>query len=130
MELPGIGLAAVTTCELLPGMVELAGYYTPQDHTPHSQASSPDRETVYEYLRNRLPQHMVPAYLVELPSMPLLPDGKADRRNCPNRLAPVGSGHNGITSCQTRPARRRSRTRWRSCWGSSRCRWTVSSLTT
>jgi acyl-CoA synthetase (AMP-forming)/AMP-acid ligase II len=89
MELPGIGLAAVTACEPLPGVVELAGYYTLPDHTPHNQAEPPDREAVYEYLRDRLPRHIAPAYLVELPSMPLLPDGKADRRNLPE---PAGSG--------------------------------------
>jgi non-ribosomal peptide synthetase-like protein len=88
MELPGIGLAALTTYEPLPGVVELAGYYTLQEH-----AWAPDRQAIHEYLRSRLPRHMVPAYLEELPSMPLMPGGKADRRNlpeptCSGRLKP------------------------------------------
>jgi non-ribosomal peptide synthetase-like protein len=78
MELPGIGLATVTTYEPLPGVVELAGYYTSRDHT-----GAPDRQAVDKYLRNRLPRHMVPAYLEELPAMPLLPGGKTDRGNLP-----------------------------------------------
>ena len=78
MELPGIRLAAVTTYEPLPGVVELAGYYTAQD-----PGAAPDRRAVYEHLHNRLPQHMVPAYLEELPTIPILPGGKIDRRNLP-----------------------------------------------
>ncbi len=84
MQLPGIALAAVTTCEPQPGVVELAGYYTVQDG-----AAAPGRQVIGEYLRNRLPRHMVPAYLEELPAMPLLPDGKADRKHLPE---PARSG--------------------------------------
>jgi len=79
MQLPGIGLAAVTTCEPQPGVVELAGYYTLQD-----RATALDRQAVHQYLRNRLPRHMVPAYLEKLPAIPLLPDGKADRKHLPS----------------------------------------------
>ena len=78
MRLPGIGLAAVTTYEPQPGVVELAGYYILQDHV-----AVLDRQAAYEYLRNHLPRHMVPAYLEELPAMPLLSDGKADRKHLP-----------------------------------------------
>ena len=77
-RLPGIGLAAVTTYERQPGVVELAGYYTIQD-----RAAAPDRQAMHDYLRNHLPRHMVPAYLEQLPVMPLLPDGKADRKHLP-----------------------------------------------
>ncbi len=84
MRLPGIGLAAVTTYEPQPGVVELAGYYTLQDW-----AAVPDRQAMYDYLRNHLPRHMVPAYLEELPAIPLLPDGKADRKHLPQ---PSSSG--------------------------------------
>ena len=84
MRLPGIELAAVTTYEPQPGVVELAGYYTLLDD--HAVL---DRQAAYEYLRNRLPRHMVPAYLQELPAIPLLPDGKADRKHLPE---PASSG--------------------------------------
>jgi non-ribosomal peptide synthetase-like protein len=78
MELPGIALATVTTYEPLPGVVELAGYYTLQGHP-----GVPDRQAIDQHLRSRLPRHMVPAYLEELPTMPLLPGGKADRGSLP-----------------------------------------------
>jgi non-ribosomal peptide synthetase-like protein len=81
-ELPGIGVAAVTTFEPLPGVVELVAYYTLEDH------AALDRQAVDDHLRDRLPRHMVPAYLEELAAMPLLPGGKADRRSLPE---PTGS---------------------------------------
>ena len=77
-EAPGVGQAAVTTVEPLPGVVELAGYYTGQ-----GPAAAPDKRAVHEYLRGRLPRHMVPAYLKALPAMPVLPGGKADRKHLP-----------------------------------------------
>jgi len=83
-QLPGIGQAAVTTYEPQPGVVELAGYYRLGD-----RAAGPDRQAIYEQLRDRLPRHMVPAYLEELPDIPVLPNGKADRKNLP----PPASSH-------------------------------------
>jgi acyl-coenzyme A synthetase/AMP-(fatty) acid ligase len=75
MELPGIGAAAVTTYEPLPGVVELVAYYTLEDREVLG------RQAVDDHLRDRLPRHMVPAYLEELAAMPILPGGKADRRS-------------------------------------------------
>ena len=95
-RLPGIGLAAVTTYERQPGVVELAGYYTIQD-----RAAAPDRQAMHDYLRNRLPRHMVPAYLEELPVMPLLPDGKADRKHLP---APASSDRLQASRAYVAPA--------------------------
>lgn len=78
MQLPGIGQAAVGTCEPQPGVVELAGYYCLADH-----AAAPGRQDIYQHLRTRLPRHLVPAYLEQLPAIPLLPSGKADRQHLP-----------------------------------------------
>jgi non-ribosomal peptide synthetase-like protein len=77
-QLPGIGQAAVVTCEPVPGALELAAYYRAGGY-----AAAPDRQAVVAYLRDRLPGHMVPAYLRELPAIPVLANGKADRRNLP-----------------------------------------------
>jgi hypothetical protein len=55
MRLPGIELAAVTTYEPQPGVVELAGYYTLRDH-----AAALDRQAAHQYLRNRLPWQWCP----------------------------------------------------------------------
>ncbi|HEY1819145.1 MAG TPA: Pls/PosA family non-ribosomal peptide synthetase [Trebonia sp.] len=89
MELPGIELATVTTHERLPGVVELVGYYTLRDHTLTNHPGPPDRQAIGEHLRNRLPRHMIPAYLEELPAMPFLSGGKVDRRSLPE---PTSSG--------------------------------------
>jgi amino acid adenylation domain-containing protein len=96
MQLPGIGQAAVTTCEPQPGVVELAGYYRLQD-----LAAGLDRQVIYEHLRKHLPQHMVPAYLEQLPVIPVLPDGKADRKSLPE---PASSGRLGADQAYVAPA--------------------------
>ena len=96
MQLPGIGQAAVTTYEPQPGVVELAGYYRLQDH-----AAGLDRQVIYEHLRKHLPRHMVPAYLEQLPVIPVLPDGKADRKNLPE---PASSGRLGADQAYVAPA--------------------------
>ena len=61
-----------------PASWNLPGYHRLQD-----QADGPDRQATDEDLRTHLPRHMVAAYLEELPVMPVLPDGKADRKNLP-----------------------------------------------
>ncbi|HEX2809573.1 MAG TPA: Pls/PosA family non-ribosomal peptide synthetase, partial [Kineosporiaceae bacterium] len=78
MQLPGVAQAVVTTYEPHAGLVELVGYYTVRDAT-----SAVDRQGIQEQLRNRLPAHMVPAYLEELAAIPMLRSGKADRDNLP-----------------------------------------------
>ena len=96
MRLPGIGQAAVTTYEPEPGVVELAGYYRLQDHP-----AGVDRQVIYEHLRTHLPRHMVPAYLEQLPVIPVLPDGKADRKNLPE---PTRSRRLGADQAYVAPA--------------------------
>ena len=96
MQLPGIGQAAVTTYEPQPGVVELAGYYRLQDH-----AAGLDRQVIYEHLRKHLPRHVVPAYLEQLPVIPVLPDGKADRKSLPE---PASSGRLGADQAYVAPA--------------------------
>jgi non-ribosomal peptide synthetase-like protein len=95
MRLPGIRMAAVTTYEPRPGLKELAGYYC----LGH-QAAGLDRQAVYLHLRKHLPRHMVPAFLEELPVIPMLPSGKADRRNLPE---PGSSGRVGAEGPYVEP---------------------------
>jgi non-ribosomal peptide synthetase-like protein len=95
MRLPGIRMAAVTTYEPRPGLKELAGYYC-LEH----QAAGLDRQAVYLHLRKHLPRHMVPAFLEELPAIPMLPSGKADRQNLPE---PGSSGRVGAEGPYVEP---------------------------
>jgi len=96
MEAPGVGLAAVITHEPLPGVVELAGYYT----SGHNGAAA-DRKAIDRHLRDRLPRHMVPAYLAQLPAIPVLPSGKVDRMNLPE---PASSGRFAAGQAYVAPA--------------------------
>src|SRR4029453_17141086 len=43
-----------------------------------------------EYLRERLPVYMIPAAIVTLESLPLMPNGKVDRRDLAARKVQIG----------------------------------------
>ncbi len=87
LRVPGIAQAVVDTHRPNPDVVELVAYYSPQKNSPPV-----DPGRVYETLRERLPAYMVPAYLEELPAIPMMPSGKADRKRLPaaERSAPAG----------------------------------------
>ncbi|MGW6979729.1 amino acid adenylation domain-containing protein [Streptomyces sp. NPDC054932] len=73
---PGIVRAEVVAREVRPGDRRLVGYVVPQ--TPGC-----DTAAVREFVRTRLPAHMVPSAVVELAELPLTPNGKLDRRALP-----------------------------------------------
>jgi non-ribosomal peptide synthetase-like protein len=77
LGVPGIAQAVVSTFQARPGMVELVGYYSSKSGVPL------DQRELYGHLRARLPAHMMPAYLQELPVIPMTTSGKADRKNLP-----------------------------------------------
>ncbi|HVR99922.1 MAG TPA: amino acid adenylation domain-containing protein [Thermoanaerobaculia bacterium] len=74
---PGVLEAAVDVREDRPGEKRLAGYVVPV----------PDRGVAVEelraFLRERLPEYMVPAAFVYLPALPLTPNGKVDHKALP-----------------------------------------------
>ncbi len=72
---PGIASAVVVAHEAN-GEKRLAGYVIATDPKPSGQELS-------KYLKDRLPEYMVPADFVFLESMPLTPNGKVDRRALP-----------------------------------------------
>ncbi len=78
LAVPGIAQAAVGTCRPEPGVTELVAYYSPCHDTP-----APDPDRIYAFLRGRLPSYMMPLYLEQLPALPVLPSGKADRKSLP-----------------------------------------------
>ncbi|NVO12429.1 MAG: amino acid adenylation domain-containing protein [Rhodoplanes sp.] len=83
MEMPQIAQAAVSTFEPEPGMPELVGYYA----LKQGAGELPRRE-ILQALKRRLPAYMVPAYLEELPAIPMSASNKADRKKLPK---PTGS---------------------------------------
>ncbi|QIH33413.1 non-ribosomal peptide synthetase [Sphingobacterium sp. DR205] len=59
------------------GGLILIGYYT-------SRGNTIDRAIMRSFLQDRLPEYMVPSYLVELNSIPLTANGKVDRKALPS----------------------------------------------
>ncbi|MBI3703755.1 MAG: amino acid adenylation domain-containing protein [Rhizobiales bacterium] len=83
LELPQIAQAAVTTYEPEPGMLELAAYYSLKQG-----AGELPRGEIVRALRNRLPASMVPAFLEQLPFIPMLISNKADHKKLPKPKRP------------------------------------------
>ncbi|MCA1615654.1 MAG: amino acid adenylation domain-containing protein, partial [Acidobacteria bacterium] len=78
---PAVGQAVVTTGKGASGEVRLIAYVAGAD----SGASAGELKA---FLRERLPQYMVPAVFVFLDALPLMPSGKVDRQHLP---APDGA---------------------------------------
>ena len=72
---PGIGLAAVTDKRDENGRQYLVGYYTAENAI--------DEAALRSHLTAKLPQYMVPNFLMHLDSMPMTASGKTDRKNLP-----------------------------------------------
>ncbi|MGW7157733.1 condensation domain-containing protein, partial [Streptomyces sp. NPDC054887] len=54
--------------------------------------TAPEPAEVRAWLRERLPDHMVPAFVVLLDRLPLTPNGKIDKRALPEPTAPAVTG--------------------------------------
>ncbi|MDX8525365.1 non-ribosomal peptide synthetase [Mesorhizobium sp. MSK_1335] len=89
LDQPGIAQAAVTTWEIEPERTELVGYYAPK-----SGGAGVDRTALVQELKRRLPDYMVPAYLEQLPAIPMTVSNKVDLRKLPKPTsARVAAGH-------------------------------------
>jgi len=80
VNLPGIHQALVQAFETSPGQWTLSAYVVCAD-------ADFDAMAVRDAVRAHLPEVMVPAYLVRLEAMPLLPNGKIDRKALPDPLS-------------------------------------------
>jgi amino acid adenylation domain-containing protein/thioester reductase-like protein len=74
---PSVRCAAVATFERTPGDKQLGAWVV------LSEENAPTAADMREFLRRHLPDYMVPAAFVPLPSMPLTPNGKIDRKALP-----------------------------------------------
>jgi amino acid adenylation domain-containing protein len=71
---PEVRSCAVVAREDVPGIKDLAGYVVPRERRP------PATEDLRAFLKERLPEWMVPMQYVFLDAFPLTPNGKVDRR--------------------------------------------------
>jgi amino acid adenylation domain-containing protein len=76
-EHPAVRDAVAAVREDVPGTRQLVGYVVPRD------GAAPDAAELRGWLRDRLPEYMVPSAFVALDAVPLTPNGKTDRRRLP-----------------------------------------------
>jgi amino acid adenylation domain-containing protein len=77
---PALSGSVVIAREERPGDHRLVAYCLPRDKMP-----PPD--LLREFLREQLPDYMVPQHFVELDAIPVLPNGKIDRSRLPSAAA-------------------------------------------
>jgi len=76
-EHPAVADAAVTCHDDPAGGARLAAYFT------RSPQAACNPSELRAFLKRRLPEHMVPAFLVEIDALPKTPNGKVDRGRLP-----------------------------------------------
>ncbi|HSK80756.1 MAG TPA: amino acid adenylation domain-containing protein, partial [Thermoanaerobaculia bacterium] len=91
---PEVGAAAVVVRDDLPGGRTLVAYAVPRE----GDELAPD---LRDFLRESLPEYMLPSFFVPLPALPLTANGKVDREAL-SRLGPVpGEGEREIVLPRT-----------------------------
>lgn len=76
-DAPGVARAVVMAREDRPGDVRLVAYVVPRE------TAAFDEPDLRARLQQRLPEYMLPQHLIELTAIPLLPNGKIDRKALP-----------------------------------------------
>lgn len=81
-EHPAVSAAAVVVREEIPGEKRLVAYIV-----PHHPESPPTWKVLRDFLKEKLPDYMVPTDFLTMKALPLTPSGKLDRRELPVRSA-------------------------------------------
>jgi amino acid adenylation domain-containing protein len=76
-DAPEVERAVVMAREDRPGDVRLVAYVVVHEHAPFDEAALRDQ------LKQRLPDYMLPQHIIQLDAIPLLPNGKIDRKALP-----------------------------------------------
>ncbi len=74
---PSHGEAAVVVQELMPGEKRLVAYFVTK------QNPAPSEDALRQYLKQRVPDYMIPSVFLVMERFPLTPSGKLDRRALP-----------------------------------------------
>ena len=92
---PGVLENVVVAREDSPGDRRLVAYFVPR---PDSEA---DAAGLRDFLKQRVPEYMLPAAFAQLEALPLLPSGKVDRRALPAPSADAGTAGRGYVAPST-----------------------------
>ncbi|HEX5745893.1 MAG TPA: amino acid adenylation domain-containing protein [Archangium sp.] len=85
---PGVKDCTVQAVEV-GGDRKLAAWFVPREQAPTASE-------LRAFLRERLPEHMLPASFTELAALPLTPNGKVDRRALPSAEPTRSDDHNHV----------------------------------
>ncbi|WP_130618209.1 non-ribosomal peptide synthetase [Dyella amyloliquefaciens] len=94
-DLPEVARAVVMAREDRPGDVRLVAYVVP------SEGAELEHVDLCPRLRQRLPDYMVPQHFVAMDAIPLLPNGKIDRKSLPAPSQPTAPAHRERRAPQT-----------------------------
>ncbi|HEY2616408.1 MAG TPA: amino acid adenylation domain-containing protein [Acetobacteraceae bacterium] len=81
-DVPDVARAVVMAREDRPGDVRLVAYVVPRRDAAQDGATL-DEDNLRAAMKRRLPEYMLPQHLMQLESVPLLPNGKIDRKALP-----------------------------------------------
>ena len=84
---PDVAQAVALVREDTPGDARLVAYFVPKRGQPE-----PSPAALRDHLRASLPAYMLPQHFVPLPMMPVLPNGKIDRKHLPAAQAAGRAG--------------------------------------